>query len=178
MSKLLKTTIMYLSAMYIMNRIAYISMITIGSLTYYPISIGVIDFFNETQYRFSINLAYFLPLNPYFLLSIIPNIFMNSLSWVLYQKYFSNNSLFIRIRSYLSLILITYLIAILLFALLSYYNGYIDHVSCDGCWLEIFLIGMVPYHPMMIGGYLFGGSIFAVVWIFIFERYVFKKWQE
>lgn len=96
--------------MYIMNRIAYISMITIGSLTYYPISIGVIDFFNETQYRFSINLAYFLPLNPYFLLSIIPNIFMNSLSWVLYQKYFSNNSLFIRIRSYLSLILITYLI--------------------------------------------------------------------
>ncbi len=160
-----------LTYLYILNRVSYFAHELLKSYIYYDFSHYYFDI--ETHHihhmsDFTLILIYLVPFIPYFIFGWSPIIVLNAALITINYMYIHNDNTKAFIKHHFSAILLLYLIASLIFILMSGLKGYdVSEMNCDNCMFEIFLEGYTPYAPQLICGFVFGNVLSIVFFLVI-----------
>ena len=73
------------------------------------------------------------------------------------------------IKGAMSIILLLYIFASFVFVILPALNNYQEYIPCDHYLYEIFLENYTPYSLSLLCGFLFGNTLFTIIWFSILE---------
>ena len=178
-SKLYKIGV-FLFGLYLANRITYLSFEIFKDLLYYEYeNFELRDRSLEGVFylkNFQNFLVSSVPLNPYFVLGWSPIIFLNAVLLIFYfKKRQGRGEAYNKISLYYYSIILIFLFSLLLFVLFSYFNNFQYQAVGADRFYKLYLESYAPYAPRMICGFIIGQCIFGLLWVFVFERFVFKN---
>lgn len=176
-NKLVKVVVS-LVCIYLLNRCTYLFYKFVKSYLYYDYDYHYFKLeISHLNYHSDLNsiITYLLPFNPYFIFGWLPIICLNIIlvTFIFYssRKKIVNN--FDSIKECMFIILLLYIFAIAIFAILSMLNEYQKYVpNCDSCIFGMFLENYSPYSPALLCGFLFGNTFFAIIWSLYIRKYL------
>lgn len=118
MKRILYGIALYFVAMYILNRVQFMSVNVFYQYVFYPISDSCTEFSSNCFEFKQVDLIWFLtPLNPYFFVGIFGYILLNTMIWIVYNKYKLNRSPIMRFELFIFTLFILYLFSIAIFCI-------------------------------------------------------------
>ena len=176
----IRKTIEFIIAFYLVNRITYLSLEVFKHIIYYDYDDHLFLEINANSIEHVVHLnnllLHMVPFNPYYLFGWFPIITLNFLTLLIYYKKRTTlDHVFHRIVQYFFSIIGVFMLSVMMFMILSFFNDYQNHVICDRCISQLLLETYAPYVPQMICGFLMGNIIFSVIWIFIMEKFFYKS---
>ena len=162
---------LYVIHVYIINRVSYFFHELLKPFIYYDyshhyfeITTNNINYFSDI---YSV-LVYLIPFNPFFIIGWFPIILLNAVLVIISYRIPCEEGSIAMLKHSFSAILLLYISATIIFALMSGANNYNSTLPNSNYFLfEIFLECYTPYAPQLICGFMFGNVISVLIFLFI-----------